>query len=61
MVSLKSSGPILAILYREVPHMLHAKYQQISPLVLEKKLSEWFLPYMGMTAILNFRSSPVFA
>ena len=21
------SGPILAILYREVPHMLHAKYQ----------------------------------
>ena len=29
---------------------------QISPVVLEKKLSEWFLPSMGMTAILNFRS-----
>ena len=25
------SGPILAILYREVPHMLHAKYQPNQP------------------------------
>ena len=24
--------------------------------VLEKKSSEWFLPYMGMAAILNFKS-----
>ena len=30
-------------------------------MVLEKKLSEWFSPYMSITAILNFRSSPVFA
>ena len=55
------SGPILANLYGEVPHMLHANISQISPVVLEEKLSEWFLPYMGMMAILNFRSLPVFA
>ena len=34
---------------------------QISPVVLKKKLSEWFLPYMELMAILNFRSSPIFA
>ena len=26
-----SSGPILAIFYRKVPHMLHAKYQPNQP------------------------------
>ena len=30
-----------AILYREVPHMLHAKYQQTGQMVLEKKSLEW--------------------
>ena len=27
-------------------------------MVLEKKIFEWFLPYMGMAAILNFGSKP---
>ena len=49
-----------AILYREVPHKLHAKYKK-------KKLAQWFwsrsrfnvfLPYLGMAAILNFISWP---
>ena len=35
--------------------MLHAKYQpNIGTVVLEKKLFDRFLPYMGMAAILNF-------
>ena len=54
------SGMILAILYKEVPHMLHAKYQPNQLSGSSEELSEWFLPYMGMTAILNFRSSSVF-
>ena len=41
------SGPILAILYREVPHMLPAKYQPNPP-----------DGFMGMAAILNFGSKP---
>ena len=36
--------------------MLPAKYQPNRPKVLGKKLFEWFLPYMGMAAILNFQS-----
>ena len=32
------------ILYREVPHMLRAKYQPNWPNGLEKKSFEWFLP-----------------
>ena len=31
---------------------------QIGPMVLEEKSFRWFLPYMGMTAILNFVSWP---
>ena len=38
------------------PHMLHAEYQQIVPMVLEKKSFEWILPYKGMAANLNFVS-----
>ena len=38
--------------------MLHAKYPPNWPNVLEKKSFDWFLPYMGMTAILNFVSWP---
>ena len=37
--------------------MIPAKYQPNQPnVVLEKKSFEWFLPYMGMVAILNFKS-----
>ena len=36
--------------------MLHAEYQQILPMVLEKKSFEWILPYKGMAANLNFVS-----
>ena len=45
---------ILAILYSKVPHMLHAKYQ---PNWHSGSVEEvvWFLPYMGMAAILNFK------
>ena len=32
--------------------MLHTKFVKIGPLVLEKKIFEGFLPYMGMAAIL---------
>ena len=32
------------------------KNYQIGLVALEKKSSEWFLTYMGMTAILNFGS-----
>ena len=32
--------------------MFHAKFGEISPPVLEKKVFEGFLPYMGMAAIL---------
>ena len=32
--------------------MLHTKYVKISPPVLEKKIFEGFLPYIGMAAIL---------
>ena len=38
--------------------MLNAKYQQIGPVVLEKKSFEWILPNMVMTANLNFLSWP---
>ena len=31
---------------------------RIGPMVLVKKSFEWFLPYMDMTAILNFVSWP---
>ena len=37
--------------------MLHANINRIGPMVLEKGSPEWFLPHMGMAAILNFRSS----
>ena len=36
--------------------MLPAKYQIIRLVVLEKKIFEGFLPYLGMAAILNFGS-----
>ena len=36
--------------------MLPAKYQPYPLVVLEMKIFEWFLPYMGMSAILNFGS-----
>ena len=32
----------------------------IQPVVLEKKIFERFLPYMGMAAILNFESQPFY-
>ena len=32
--------------------MLHTKFLKIGPTVLEKKIFEWFLPYMGVAAIL---------
>ena len=38
--------------------MLPAKYQPNPPGVLEKKIFEGFLPYLGMAAILNFESKP---
>ena len=52
------TGMILAILYGVVPHMLPAKYQPNPLVVLEKKIFEGFLPYLGMAAILNFGSKP---
>ena len=55
------SGPILAILHWEVPHMLHAKYQPNQPSGSGEEVVWMVLPYMGMTAILNFRSSSIFA
>ena len=51
------TGMILAISYREMTHMLPAKYQP-NHMVLEKKSFESFLPYMGMAAILSFGSKP---
>ena len=51
-----STGLILAILYSKVPHMLHAKIRLIGTVVLQKKSFERFLPYMGMAAILTFKS-----
>ena len=47
---------ILSFSYRKVPHMLPANISQIGLVVLEKKSFEWFLPHMGMAAILNFGS-----
>ena len=41
--------------------MLPTNISQIGLVVLEKTSSEWFIPYMGMTALLNFGSRPVFA
>ena len=38
--------------------MLSAKYQPNRLVVLEKKIFEGFLPYLGMAAILNFGSKP---
>ena len=32
--------------------MLHTKFREIGLPVLEKKIFEWFLPYMGVAAIL---------
>ena len=32
--------------------MLYTKFHEIGPPVLEKKIFEGFLPYMGMAAIL---------
>ena len=32
--------------------MLHTKFRENRPVVLEKKIFEGFLPYMGMAAIL---------
>ena len=32
--------------------MLHPSSVKIGPAVLEKKIFEWFLPYMGVAAIL---------
>ena len=32
--------------------MLHTKFRENGPPVLEKKIFEGFLPYMGMAAIL---------
>ena len=48
------TGMILAILYGEVPHMLHAKYQPNWHSGSGEEVVERFLPYMGMAAILNF-------
>ena len=36
--------------------MLPAKYQPNPPGGSGKEVIEWFLPYMGMAAILNFQS-----
>ena len=49
------TGTILAILYSEVPNMLPAKYQPNPLGVLKKKSFKWFLPYMGLAAILTFK------
>ena len=38
--------------------MLPAKYQPNRLVVLEKKIFEGLLPYLGMAAILNFESKP---
>ena len=50
------TGTILAILYSKGPYILPAKYQPNPPSGSEQKLFEWFLPYMVMAAILNFKS-----
>ena len=53
--------------FPESPWIDGVVFQKVVPesplciLLLEKKLYEWFLPYISMTAILNFRLSPVFA
>ena len=36
--------------------MIPAKYKPNPPVVLEKKSFKWFLLYMGMAAILKFKS-----
>ena len=38
--------------------MLLAKYQPNLPSGSGEEVFEWFLPYMGMAAILNFGSNP---
>ena len=52
---------ILTILYSEVPHMFPAKYHPNPPGGSGEKSFEWFLLYMGMAAILNFKSWPILA
>ena len=32
--------------------MVNTKFREIGPPVLEKKIFEWFLPYIGVAAIL---------
>ena len=51
------TGMILAILSSKAPHMLHAKYQDNwqSSSGGRSRLNV-FLPYMGMAAILNFKT-----
>ena len=36
--------------------MVPAKYQPNRPVGSGVEVTEWFLPYMGMAAILNFKS-----
>ena len=51
------TGMVLAILYSKVPHMLPAKYQPNWHSGFgEDVVWTFFLPYMGMAAILNFKS-----
>ena len=39
--------------------MLPAKYQPNLPGGFGEEIFEWFLPYMGMAAVLNFGSKPL--
>ena len=50
------TGMILAFLYREVPLLFQEKYKPNRPGGFGEEVVEWFLPYMGMKAILNFES-----
>ena len=54
------TGMTLAMLYREVPNMLNAKYQPNQPKGSGEEVVWMVWQYIRMTAILNFRSWRVF-
>ena len=55
------TGTILAIYMARCPICFLQNISLIRLVVLGNKSIEWFLPYMGMAAILNFQSSPILA
>ena len=47
-----TNGPLVSNYDGLRSSMLHTKIRGNRPPVLEKKIFEWFLPYMGVAAIL---------